>query len=664
MVSPLFDEAPVAHAVRRAPRHGEEQSRAAFEASPFGMIIAGADGRFERVNPAFARMLGRTAEELHGRDHREFTHPEDLAAGSGDTIGELEKRFLRPDGTAVWARVTITAITGADGRERRLVQAEDITARKDAEAHAARETDRLRTIITIQREVAAASADRDTALRLVVRRAMEALPAAEGSIIGMIDGDELYPAATYGTLTARNDMRVRVDSSLAGRVVTTGRTLRCDDIGTDTRVDQGNTRSAGVRSMIIAPLFADGHVFGTLGVCSGRPYAFDDADTEQLTLLADALTGALRANAAVAALEISENRFRSAFDNSPLGMVLTGLRDDNLGVVLRANPAMAAITGYPVEQLAGMRVRDFHHPDEHADTDRVLDELRRPGCDTYTVAKRYRHADGHTLWVQVHTAVIRDEQGIPLYVVAQVQDVTDQRRTEQALADRNRELEGANHLKQDLMGMLGHEIGNPLTCILGNIEVFADSWDDLSAARQRSVLTTIGRNAHLIDGIVHEVLTLVTLDAGQITATPEPVGVHEHLTLAMANAGTSARLDCPDGVTAWVQPGHLAQIVTNLLSNARKYGGGATTLTAGTDGPTVRIAVHDAGPGVPGELRPHLFERFSRALDTTKTVKGTGLGLYIVRELARANGGDVHYEPAPGGGSIFVLTLPAWSGAA
>jgi PAS domain S-box-containing protein len=77
MVSPLFDEAPAVHTAHRAPRHGAERSRAAFEASPFGMIIAGVDGRSERINPAFARMLGRTVEELHGRDHREFTQPAD-----------------------------------------------------------------------------------------------------------------------------------------------------------------------------------------------------------------------------------------------------------------------------------------------------------------------------------------------------------------------------------------------------------------------------------------------------------------------------------------------------------------------------------------------------------------------------------------------------------
>ncbi|WP_436533221.1 PAS domain S-box protein [Actinoplanes sp. HUAS TT8] len=928
-----------ARAVQEALRRSEEQSRVAFDASPLGMVIADDNGRFVRVNPAFARMIDLPVEDLLGRDYRDFTHPEDLAASRREVarivqdqqvVGELEKRFLRDDGTVVWARVTITAITGPDGQTQRLVQAEDITVRKDAEERAGRESERLRSTIAIQREVAAAAADRDRTLQLVAERATAALPAAEGAIIGLLDGTELYAAATAGVLTAHRDVRVSITGSLAGQVVTTGTTLRCDDIETDSRVARDSSLAAAVRSMIVAPLFADGQVFGTLGVSSSAANAFDDADTEQLTLLADALTGALRhaddtahrarllqrANEAVAALEISEARFRSAFDNSPLGMVLTDIRAANVGVVLQANAAMATITGYPTDRLTGMRVHDFHHPEDHPATDQALDDLQHAGIDTLTSAKRYRHADGHTVWVQLHAAVIRDDQGAPLYLITQVQDVTTQRQIEQQLhqraqlldltqdavivrdldghiiywnpaaehiygwapeiaaghdldrllgtiwtgdvtrsaideelhahgawagelehrradgrrvsilsrkalqrdpegnpvailsintdisarrhaeqalqdserrfrsqfahsavgqvirgaddriqevnpafaamlgyspeqlvgtkvgehiapqdhqariralatlfagqadsyqqecqliradgghlevhttvsairdetghperfvglfqdisdrkaaeiardaaiadlADRNSQLEDANRLKQDLMGMLGHEIGNPLCSILGYTEIFTDCWDDLPADRQKKMLQAIDRNAHLINGILGEVLTLVTLDAGAITATPETVNLRDHLEIAVANTNsTTTTVDCSADLTAGVQPGHLAQILTNLLSNARKYGGGATMISATSNGTSTRIAVQDAGPGVPAQLRPHLFERFSRAQNTATTVKGTGLGLYIVRELARANNGDIHYEQAPQQGSIFILTLP------
>jgi signal transduction histidine kinase len=108
-----------------------------------------------------------------------------------------------------------------------------------------------------------------------------------------------------------------------------------------------------------------------------------------------------------------------------------------------------------------------------------------------------------------------------------------------------------------------------------------------------------------------------------------------------------------------MQPGHFDHILTNLISNAAKYGGGATAIVAAPAGHAqVMVEVRDEGPGVPAEFRARLFDRFSRADRTAGTVSGTGLGLYIVRELARANGGDVRYRPAPTRGSIFVVTLP------
>ncbi|MET3423492.1 PAS domain S-box-containing protein [Actinoplanes tereljensis] len=930
-----------ARTVEEALRRSEEQSRAAFEASPLGMVITDEQGRSEQVNAAFATMLGISVEDLVGRDYRDLVHPDDLEVSDRETarIGQgpsataaLRKRFVRADSTVAWAQVTMTAITDPDGQPQRLIQIEDITARKSAEALAARETDRLRTTIAAQREVAAAASDRGATLALVAERTLAALPAAEGAVVALIDGAGLQAQAAAGTLAEMTGRQVACDGSLAGLAIRTRTTLRSDDTAADERVDRAACQAGSIGSMIIAPLFADGTAIGTLGVTSRQPNTFDDADTQQLTLLADALSGALQhaeaaeyrvqllqqANQAVAALEASEARFRSAFDNCPLGMVLTSMRTDSLGVVLQANEAMAAITGYPVSELAGMPVHEFHHPDDRAETDRALAAVLRMETDTFTTAKRYRHADGHTVWVRLHVAVVRDDARRPLYLVTQVEDVTarreideqlrqraqlldltqdavivrdlgghitywnpaaeriygwaadvavghdldrllgttwhddasrqqvtdallqhgswdgelghrradgcqvtilsrkalqrdvdgrpvavlsintdvtarraaeqalqasekrfrsqfahsaigqiirgaddriqevnpafavmlghpadrllgtritdylapeahsdrtralatiitgqadsyrqecqliradgsrldvhvtvsairndpghpdrfvsifqdisDRKTAEQArdaaiadLADRNSELQAANHLKQDLIGMLGHEIGNPLSSILGYTELINDGWDQMPAARQRTMLGAIDRNAHLLDGIVREVLAMVTLDAGKLTATPETVSVRDHLDAALAARGAdNVPIDCPAGLTTYVQPGHLGQILTNLLSNATKYGGGATALTATLpDDGLVRIAVRDAGPGVPEKLRPNLFDRFTRAENTAGTVKGTGLGLYIVRELARANDGDVHHEPAPGGGSVFVITLPA-----
>jgi PAS domain S-box-containing protein len=365
------------------------------------------------------------------------------------------------------------------------------------------------------------------------------------------------------------------------------------------------------------------------------------------------------------ALGASEQRFRSQFAHSAVGQIIRGLDDR----IQEANPAFACMLGYSAGELVGTKVSDHVTAATQEVRKQAMASLFAAEQDSYSSEVEMIRADGGLVDVHVTVSMIRDAEGHPERFVGIFQDISDRKAAEQGrdaaiadLADRNGQLEAANQLKQDLIGMLGHEIGTPLASILGYSELITDGCNDLDAARQRSMLAAIDRNAHRLDGIVREVLAMVTLDAGELTANPEPVDVRAHLDAALAATdATDVAVECPAGLMASAQPGHLDQIVTNLLSNAAKYGRGATRIVAEQVADGVRISVEDAGPGVPMEFQKNLFNRFSRASGTAGTVKGTGLGLYITRELARANGGDVQYRPGAERGSIFVLTLSSAS---
>jgi signal transduction histidine kinase len=142
--------------------------------------------------------------------------------------------------------------------------------------------------------------------------------------------------------------------------------------------------------------------------------------------------------------------------------------------------------------------------------------------------------------------------------------------------------------------------------------------------------------------------------------------VEEALAEALDTLGAGqrprTRVDVEPGLGVLADTRHLHQILVNLLSNAHKYGGeeAEVRVQAGRlDTALVEVVVADDGEGVPPEFVPHLFERFSRATSgVASTRTGTGLGLYIVRELVAANGGTIRYEPNRPHGSRFVVELP------
>ena len=225
----------------------------------------------------------------------------------------------------------------------------------------------------------------------------------------------------------------------------------------------------------------------------------------------------------------------------------------------------------------------------------------------------------------------------------------------------NVELARVDGFKTDLVGMLGHEIGNPLSVLVGATELAMTSWGEQGAPTQRRYLELMERNTARIERTVSDVLSLVTAESGRLVASPAVVDVAERAVEALAAAGLPADVAVlgEGPVRAWVQPEHLDQVLTNLVSNAVKYGAQPVVEVSTQRPGRVRVAVVDHGPGVPLEFVDALFDRFSRSDTTSRSAKGTGLGLYIVRELARAADGDATYEPTPGGGATFVIDLPA-----
>jgi signal transduction histidine kinase len=187
--------------------------------------------------------------------------------------------------------------------------------------------------------------------------------------------------------------------------------------------------------------------------------------------------------------------------------------------------------------------------------------------------------------------------------------------------------------------------------------MLADAPPSMQSSLRREIDTNIGE----LDALVEEVLLSSRLDAGAVHDMGEPVDLAGAVAEEAARVGAELAA-APEGAALRVRGSErlLRRAARNLLENARRYGGDdiSVELVPGPRG-MVQLRVSDRGPGVPQAERERIFEPFYRLPGHAEREGGVGLGLALVRQIAVAHQGKVHCEARPGGGSVFVITLPA-----
>jgi signal transduction histidine kinase len=242
--------------------------------------------------------------------------------------------------------------------------------------------------------------------------------------------------------------------------------------------------------------------------------------------------------------------------------------------------------------------------------------------------------------------------GEQVWVLA-LRDATEERRREQ-------ELQTSLVASSELTSELTHELSTPLAVIIGFAETLERRWDDLTESERRDLMHRIGVHARRLHRMLRRMLLASMATAPLKGASAEPVELWEVALAHLPDLGlSSVHIDCPQDLRVMADPGHVDEIVVNLVENADKYGAPPITVDARRRGDVVELKVCDHGPGVPAEFVPQLFERYSRADATLRHRSGSGLGLYLVDKLARASGGSVRYEPNDPHGACFIVTLPA-----
>lgn len=236
--------------------------------------------------------------------------------------------------------------------------------------------------------------------------------------------------------------------------------------------------------------------------------------------------------------------------------------------------------------------------------------------------------------------------------------------TAEELATANEALRAADTLKDQMLAITAHELRTPLTSILGYTTLLHREWDGRARELGQGWVGIVQDQARRMLAHVEDLLTLTAAELGAVQLQLEAIPLAPALSSAVAAAVPGGvDLRCPDDLVVLADRLRFGQIITNLLVNAVKHGGGRIEVEArasAESGPRhwVEVRVRDDGPGVAPEFVPLLFDKFAQATSRTRGAGGFGLGLAIAASLAAAHDGSVWYEPGEPG-ACFALRMPA-----
>jgi signal transduction histidine kinase len=274
------------------------------------------------------------------------------------------------------------------------------------------------------------------------------------------------------------------------------------------------------------------------------------------------------------------------------------------------------------------------------------------GLLSFSSSRANVFAEEHLALVEELTPLV----GGALYTLARLND-------EREATQRLRELDD---LKNEFVSIVAHDLRSPMTVIVGFVDTILNRWDDLPDGQKRDLLGVVSRNTKRLAALVDDVLQVARMESGDQPYDIKPFDLGALVERTAAEM-SSAQPDKPVSVTlpASLPPAlgdedRQWRVLTNLLSNAQKFSPAGTPVEVRVcvEGPALAVTVEDRGPGIPAELLPKLFGKFSRLGVAPGGEKGTGLGLYICKALVEAQGGTIDVTSAVGEGTTFRYTVP------
>ncbi|MBP6618713.1 MAG: PAS domain S-box protein [Leadbetterella sp.] len=366
-------------------------------------------------------------------------------------------------------------------------------------------------------------------------------------------------------------------------------------------------------------------------------------------------------------LQQSEEKYRGIIENMELGL----MEVDNHDVIQKVYQRFCKLTGYEEYELLGKKAADILLPNElFKGLIAEQNEIRRSGePGAYEVPLKKK--DGEIIWVIISGAPIKDGNGKVTGSVGIHLDITERKRTQEALEEARATAEDARNSEKRFLANMSHEIRTPINAIIGMTHLMYDTKPN---EKQTEYLSAINYSTDLLLNLVSDILDISKIEAGEMKMSENIFSLKDLLNSTLQTFQIEARtknieltFEYDDDISNEVigDATFMSQIMLNLLSNAMKFtkkgkiGIQVSLLCKLGEFYMTEFKVSDTGVGISENEINRIFDSFKQANETVKTTfGGTGLGLAIVKQLVNIHGGEITAESTLGEGTVFNFTLP------